>query len=37
VPPAAKVVGLEVRVTFPGGPLAGELTGIKPLPAAPGK
>jgi hypothetical protein len=34
----AAVEGLEVKVTFPSGPLAGDVTGTKPLPVRrPGK
>jgi hypothetical protein len=31
VPPAVTATGLEVIVTFPSGPLAGEITGWKAL------
>jgi hypothetical protein len=30
-----KVDRLEVQVVFPSGPLAGDVTGTKPLPVAP--
>jgi hypothetical protein len=33
VPTTADVTGLEVTVRVPTGPLAGEVTGWKPLPA----
>jgi hypothetical protein len=29
--------GLEIRVTFPGGPLSGEIIGLMPLPVKPPK
>jgi hypothetical protein len=37
VPVAVKVEGLEVQVSFPSGPLAGEITGWKPVPVKPPK
>jgi len=37
VPLKVTADGLEVQVTFPSGPLAGELTGTKPLPVTPRK
>jgi hypothetical protein len=32
VPSAVKVDQLEVQVTFPSGPLAGDVIGLKPVP-----
>jgi hypothetical protein len=37
VPVTVTVDGLEVQVTFPSGPLAGEITGTKSLPVKPKK
>jgi len=37
VPVTVKADGLEIRVTFPSGPLAGELLDVKPLPVRPKK
>jgi hypothetical protein len=37
VPSAADVTELEVTVRVPTGPLAGEVTGWKPLPVPPKK
>jgi hypothetical protein len=37
VPTTADVAELEVTVRVPTGPLAGEVTGWKPLPVAKGK
>jgi hypothetical protein len=37
VPVAVAADGLEIRVTFPSGPLAGDLIGTRPLPAKPPK